>query len=94
MKITLDSKSLLLGFLAAGLMFMAISFKSAKSENDVNDGKFRAIIGGSSSAIVILNNETGNFIIAPDMREIGKVQWIKGDFANIYQTAKDNRKVN
>jgi hypothetical protein len=93
MKITLDSKSLLLGFVAAGLMFMAISFKSAKSDNGGNDGKFRAIIG-NSSAIVILDSETGNFIIAPEMREIGKVQWIKGDFGTIYQTARDNKKTN
>lgn len=88
MKITLDGKSLIFGFLAAGLMFMAISFKNAKNEND---GKFRAIVG-NTNAIVILDSENGNYIIAPDMRDVGKVQWIKGDFSSTYQTAKDNKK--
>ncbi|MBO9674775.1 MAG: hypothetical protein J7577_15110 [Sphingobacteriaceae bacterium] len=87
MKITLDSKSLLLGFLGAGLMFAAISFK-----NDQNQagGKYRT--EAANNMLIILDSETGNYIIAPDMRDIGKVQWIKGEFNKTFSTAIDNRK--
>ncbi|MFD2581214.1 hypothetical protein ACFSR6_01840 [Pedobacter vanadiisoli] len=88
MKITLDTKSLLLGFLGAGLMFAAISFKN--DQNQVG-GKYRTEVN-ANNMLVILDSETGNYIIAPDMRDIGKVQWIKGEFYKTFSTAIDNKK--
>lgn len=88
MRITLDIRSLILGFLAAGLLFMAISFKNGQVGDS---GKFRTVMG--EKGIAILDTETGAYIIAPDIRDFGKVQWIKGDFYNTHKTGRDNKKV-
>jgi hypothetical protein len=88
MKITLDSKSLLLGFLGAGLMFTAISFKNSQ---DQTGGRYHTEVN-AGSMVVIVDSETGNYIIAPDMRDIGKVQWVKGEFNKTFSTAIDNKK--
>ncbi|MGN7990564.1 hypothetical protein ACTJKC_24720 [Pedobacter sp. 22226] len=53
MKITLDTKSLLLGFLGAGLMFTAISFKNEQSPFI---GKYRTEVN-ANNMVVILNSE-------------------------------------
>ncbi|WP_131536579.1 hypothetical protein [Pedobacter nototheniae] len=87
MKITLDTKSLLLGFLGAGLMFIAISFKSSQ---DQNNGKFSTEV--NDHVVVILDNETGKYIIAPAMYDVNKVQWLKGEFNQTFRVAKDNKK--
>ncbi len=88
MKITFDTKSLLLGFLGAGLMFTAISFKNAQ---DQTGGRYHTEVN-AGNMVVIVDSETGNYIIAPDMRDIGKVQWIKGEFNKTFSTAIDNQK--
>jgi len=88
MKITLDTKSLLLGFLGAGLMFTAISFKNGQ---DQTGGRYRTEVN-AGNMVVIVDSETGNYIIAPDMRDIGKVQWVKGEFNKTFSTAIDNKR--
>lgn len=88
MKITLDTKSLLLGFLGAGLMFTAISFKNAQ---DQNIGRYRTEVG-ASDLVVILDSQTGNYIIAPRIRDFGQVQWVKGEFDKTFNTAIDNKR--
>ncbi|MEH3114574.1 hypothetical protein [Pedobacter terrae] len=88
MKITLDSKSLLLGFLGAGLMFTAISFKNSQ---DQVGGRYRTEVN-ASNIVVILDSETGNYIIAPGIQAAGRVQWIKGEFNKTFSTAIDNKK--
>ncbi|MCZ4244118.1 hypothetical protein [Pedobacter punctiformis] len=87
MKITLDTKSLLLGFLGTGLMFAAISFKSAQ---DQGSGRFHTEV--NDHVVVILDSETGNYIIAPSMYDVNKIQWIKGEFYQTFKVAKDNKK--
>jgi hypothetical protein len=62
MKITLDLKSIIIGFFSAALLISLI--------------------------------QTGAYIIAPNMRDVGKVQWIKGDFYSTHKTGKDNKKEN
>ena len=89
MKITLDLKSIMIGFLGAALLVSIISFKN---NNDENEGKFKTVMG--EQGIVILDSQTGAYIIAPLMRDFGKVQWIKGDFYNTHKTGKDNKKEN
>lgn len=88
MKITLDSKSLLLGFLGAGIMFTAISFKNS---HDQTGGRYRTEVN-ATNMVVILDSETGNYIIAPEMKDFGKVQWIKGEFYKTFNIAIDNAK--
>ncbi|ARS38854.1 hypothetical protein CA265_03825 [Sphingobacteriaceae bacterium GW460-11-11-14-LB5] len=88
MKITLDTKSLLLGFLGAGLMFTAISFKNGQ---DQSIGRYRTQVG-ASDLVVILDSQTGNYIIAPGIRDFGKVQWVKGEFDKTFGTAIDNKR--
>ena len=88
MKITLDTKSLLLGFLGAGLMFTAISFKNGQ---DQTGGRYHTEVNATNT-VVILDSETGNYIIAPEIRDFGKVQWVKGEFNKTFSTAIDNRK--
>jgi hypothetical protein len=89
MKITLDIKSMIFGFMAAGLVLIALSFKNGQTDHP---GKYRTTIG--EKGIVILDTETGAYIMAPEIRTFGNVQWIKGDFNTTYQTGKDNKKVN
>jgi hypothetical protein len=89
MKITLDLKSIMIGFLGTTLLVSMISFKN---NSDENEGKFKTVMG--EQGIVILDSQTGAYIIAPIMREAGKVQWIKGDFYNTHKTGKDNKKEN
>ncbi|MDQ0640514.1 hypothetical protein QF042_004079 [Pedobacter sp. W3I1] len=88
MKITLDTKSLLLGFLGAGLMFTAISFKNGQ---DQTGGRYRTEVN-ANNLVVILDTETGNYIIGPSVQPAGKVQWIKGEFNKTFSTAVDNKK--
>lgn len=88
MKITLDTKSLLLGFLGAGLMFTAISFKNGQ---DQIGGRYRTEVN-ANNLILILDTETGNYIIAPNLQEAGKATWFKGDFNRTFSTAVDNKR--
>ena len=82
MKITIDMRSLVMGFCAAGLLFMAISFKNGETESK---GAYRTTM--SEKGIVILNTETGDYIITPLIEFSGRVQWMKGNFANTYRNA-------
>lgn len=79
----------MIGFLGTALLVSIISFKN---NSDENEGKFKTVIG--EQGIVILDSQTGAYIVAPTMREAGKVQWIKGDFYNTHKTGKDNKKEN
>lgn len=88
MKITLDTKSLLLGFLGAGLMFTAISFKNGQ---DQSGGRYRTEVN-ANNLVVILDTETGNYIIAPPIQQSGKTTWIKGEFNKTFNTAIDNKR--
>ncbi|WP_442589058.1 hypothetical protein ACSBL2_23835 [Pedobacter sp. AW31-3R] len=88
MKITLDTKSLSIGFLAAAIGFATIS---SKSVTDTGGGRFRTEIN-NNNAVVILDTENGNYIIASDMIDAARGKWIKGEFYNTFKTAKGNKK--
>jgi hypothetical protein len=88
MKYNLDTKSIVIGFLGAALLISTISFKNT---SDGKEGKFQTATG--AKGVVILDTQTGSYIIAPDINDIGKVQWIKGDFQDTYATGKDNKKL-
>lgn len=75
MKITLDIKSLLIGILSAGLV---LTFLSSKNYDTPTEGRFR--IEMKDKVIVILDTETGKFLIAPQVKESGEIQWEGGYF--------------
>lgn len=87
MKIEIDIKSMLIGFLGAALLVSVVSFRGAEEQKS---GKFQTVV--SEKAVVILDTETGAYIIAPEIRDFGQVQWVKGDFYKTYQVGRDNKK--
>lgn len=87
MKHQVDIKSVLIGFLGAALLISTISFKNNGEEQD---GKFKAVIG--EKGIVILDTQTGAYILTPYIQTPGKMDWIKGDFYNTHKVSKDNKK--
>lgn len=87
MKYELDVKSILIGFLGAALLIGIISFKNNSTEQD---GKFKTVIG--EKGIVILDTQTGAYILAPYIQSSGKMDWIKGDFYNTHKVSKDNKR--
>jgi len=88
MKYQVDIKSVLIGFLTAGLLISIISFKNNGNEQD---GKFKTVIG--EKGIVILDTETGAYILTPYITTTGKMDWIKGDFYDTHKASKDNKRV-
>jgi hypothetical protein len=87
MKIILDTKSLLIGLSLASFAFFAMS---NKSEYNSGNGKFRSEI--RDNVVLILNTENGDYIVATDLIDLRRNQWIKGEFYKIFKTVKDNNK--
>ena len=84
----LDIRSILIGFLGSALMITAIGFKNSPDEND---GRFLASSG--EKGIVIVDSQTGAYIIAPYPGPVGKVHWLKGDFESTFKASIDNKKI-
>jgi len=82
MKNQLDIKSTVIGFLSAALLIAIFSFKSSNTESG---GKFQTDV--SENGVIILDTESGAYIIATDMTGY---HWTKGNFANTHQISKDN----
>jgi len=90
MKLQIDVKSAIAGAVAAAVIVAVFSFRdAAKAPADAE--RYQTKVNGSG--VVILDTYTGKYIIAPEMRSFGKVQWIKGDFEDTYTTGLDNKKV-
>lgn len=87
MQFNLDIKSTVIGFLGAALLISTIGFKNNAEEKD---GKFKAVIG--EKGIVMLDTQTGAYIIAPYVSTAGRVTWIKGDFYETHKVSMDNKK--
>lgn len=83
MKITLDIRSLIIGFMAAAIIILGFSFKNTEAEKP---GKFTTEIG--ANGLVILNTETGDFIVADGLEGYGQLNWIKGDFSGTFTGGK------
>ncbi|MBA9076896.1 MULTISPECIES: hypothetical protein [Rufibacter] len=82
MKLQLDTKSIMIGFLSAALLISAFSFKNDSSGNG---GKYQTSMG--ERGIIILDTETGAYIINTDATNSG---WRKGNFENTFKVSKDN----
>ncbi|ALL06761.1 hypothetical protein AQ505_15425 [Pedobacter sp. PACM 27299] len=83
MKITLDIRSLLIGFMAAAIVILGFSFKSTEAEKP---GKFTTEI--SNNGVVILNTETGDFIMANGLEGYRQLDWTKGGFDSTFTVAR------
>lgn len=87
MKITLDTKSILLGILAGGL---GLTIISGKNPDTPQQGRYQTEVS-NSDVIVIVDTQTGKYIIAPEVKAM-KVQWLKGEFQDTFNTGKDNKR--
>lgn len=87
MKITLDTKSLFLGLAVAGFAFLAMG---NTSQLETSNGKFQTEI--RDKVIIILNTQNGDYLIAPDLIDLQRNKWIKGEFYKSFKTAKDQNK--
>ncbi|WP_029286090.1 hypothetical protein [Pedobacter sp. R20-19] len=87
MKIIIDTKSLLIGLSLASFAFFAMG---TKSQLDADNGKFQTQI--RDNVTLILNTQNGDYLIATDLIDLRRNQWIKGTFYQTFQELKDNRK--
>lgn len=87
MKIILDTKSLLVGILIASLGFLAMS---TRSESSSDNGRFKAVI--KDDIVILLNSENGDYLIATDLLDLRRNQWIKGEFYKTFKQVKDSTK--
>lgn len=91
MKLQIDVKSAIAGAVAAAVIVAVFSFRDAgKAPLDAGE-RYQTKVNGSG--VIILDTYTGKFIITPEIRNFGKVQWIKGEFDDTYATGLDNKKV-
>jgi hypothetical protein len=87
MNITLDTKSLCIGLAAAGFTFLAMG---NTSQSDASNGKFQIEI--RDKVVIILNTQNGDYLVAPDMIDLQRNKWIKGEFYKSFKTAKDQNR--
>ncbi len=87
MKITLDTKSVLIGLAMASFAFFAMG---SKSQTDSDTGKFKTEM--RDNVVLILNTQNGDYLIATDLGELRRNQWMKGEFYQTFKTAKGNKK--
>jgi len=88
MKVTLDTKSILIGFLGAALLLTAFSFKQ---NSDDQEGKYRTTM--VDKGVIILDTQNGDYIFTPYLPASGKVEWYKGSFQNTHSVSADNTKI-
>lgn len=84
MKIILDTKSLLIGLSLASFAFFAMG---TKSQSDSDNGKFKTEI--RDNVVLILNTQNGDYLIATDLIDLRRNQWIKGEFYKTFNAAKN-----
>lgn len=87
MKIILDTKSLVIGLVTASCAFFAMG---NKSQIDSETGKFKTEM--RDNVVLTLNTQNGDYLIATDIAELRRNQWIKGEFYQTFKTAKGNKK--
>lgn len=86
MTIKIDFKSLLIGFLGAALVFTMLSFSQSEAETE-SPNRYQAV--ASERGFIILDTQTGEYILDSEVNYIGKMQWIKGDFKEAYRKGKN-----
>ena len=89
----LDFKSVLVGLLCASLLFVCFSFKT--DDGTIKEGLVPPAQVGTYQAVasergfIILNTQTGEYILDSEVNYIGKMTWIKGDFDSAFERGVD-----
>lgn len=83
----LDYKSMLIGILATALLFSFYSFDRTAETPMPQVGKYQAV--SSERGFLILDTQTGDYILDTEVNYVGKMTWIKGDFESSFQTGRD-----
>ena len=55
-----------------------------------SNGKFQIEI--RDKVVIIMNTQNGDYLVAPDMIDLQRNKWIKGEFYKSFKTAKDQNK--
>ena len=82
-----DFKSLLLGMLAMGFIFLSFSFKESPATSNPMSPRYQATAG--DRGFIILDTYTGDYILDSEVNYIGKMTWIKGSFRKSFDHGKD-----
>ena len=87
--IGLDFKSVLVGLLFSALLFVFFSFKADVGPATVpaQTGTYQAV--SSERGFLILNTQTGEYILDSEVNYIGKMTWIKGEFDKAFESGMD-----
>ncbi|GAB5553857.1 MAG: hypothetical protein Sapg2KO_34480 [Saprospiraceae bacterium] len=86
----LDFKSMLIGILTTGLLFSFYSFDRTADTSMPQVGKFQAV--SSERGFLILDTQSGDYILDSEVNYVGKMTWIKGDFESAFRAGKDKTK--
>ena len=80
-----DFKSLLIGFLVCGMFITSFAFNAPDTDRD--NGRY--MVAASEKGFVILDTQSGHYILDQEAGIIGKYRWLKGDFASSFEYGLD-----
>jgi hypothetical protein len=85
--LTIDLKSFFLGLLTMGAMLL-MAYKPASAPATQphpcpENRRFQAVMGGSSGQIVIIDTQTGRFVV--EQTAFGRPRWMPADFDQLHQ---------
>ena len=80
---TFDVKSVMIGMLGTLLFFSILG--SASTQSNVS-GRYQA--SSSERGFIILDTQTGKYILDSNVNYIGKIGWIKGEFESSFERGK------
>lgn len=78
--LNLDAKSMIIGFLSAALLSISLGFNNAQADSS---GKYQ--VSTSERGFIILDTQSGEYILDSSVGYIGRMQWIKGEFKDSYK---------
>lgn len=78
-----QTKSFLIGFFIACTLILLMSAKTYEGQN----GRFQAT--SSERGFLILDTQTGDYILDSEVNYIGKIGWIKGTFETDFEQGRD-----
>ena len=86
----IDVKSLLIGMLFTCLLSLLFAFNGPSETPPTQLGKYQAV--SSERGFLILDTQTGEYILDSEVNYVGKMTWIRGDFDSSFEAGKDKTK--
>ena len=80
MTLNLDPKSMIIGLHSAALLFISLGFNNAQADSS---GKYQ--VSTSERGFIILDTQSGEYILDSSVGYPGRMQWIKGEFKDSYK---------